>query len=171
MWKSTWSPMMKSYCAGRAGADKPEDSQWNWKWKAEKWRPFLAFHSFAIVCERELQGLMLINDLKSARIKEQFGKPLVYVELLASAPWNRSKIQKPKRYHGVGTVMMAAAIQLSLDLGFKGRVGLHSLPGAEPFYKNDCGMVPLGNDAAYGNWMYFEITEEQAEAFHQKPNN
>jgi len=170
MWKDTWSPAMEAYCSGRAKADKPDDHEWDWEWKAERWRPFLTFHSFAIVCENELQGLMLANDLKSARMQEQFGKPVVYVELLATAPWNRSKIQKPKRFHGVGTVMVAAAIQLSIDLGFKGRVGLHSLPGAETFYENDCGMTPLGNDAAYENWMYCEMTEKQAAGFRQEPN-
>lgn len=171
MWKNTWSPMMQAYCAGRDQADKPEDYQWDWKWKADRWRPLLTFHSFAIVCENDLQGLMLANDLKSARVQAQFGTPIVYVELLATAPWNRAKIQKPKRFRGVGTVMMAAAIQLSLDLGFKGRIGLHSLPDAEAFYQNDCGMTPLGRDTAYGNWIYFEMTEEQAEAFRQKPSN
>jgi hypothetical protein len=168
IWKTTWVPAMEAYCKGRADAEKPDDSQWNWKWKADKWRPFLKYHSFSIVCEKELQGLMLASDLKSARIQAQFGKPIVYVELLASAPWNRSKIQKPKRFGGVGTIMLAAAIQLSLDLGFKGRIGLHSLPGAESFYQDDCGMTPLGNDAAYGNWIYFEMTEKQADEFRQK---
>jgi hypothetical protein len=125
-------------------------------------------HSFAVVCEKELQGLMVASDVKSARIQAQFGKPIVYVELLAAAPWNRSKIQRPKRFHGVGTVMMTAAVQLSIDLDYKGRVGLHSLPRAESFYQDECGMTPLGNDAAYGNWIYFEMTEKQAELFRQK---
>ena len=168
MWQNTWVPAMEAYCQGRAEAEKPDDSEWNWKWKAAKWRPYLKNHSFAIVCEKELQGLMLASDVKSARIQAQFGKPIVYVELLAAAPWNRSKIQKPKRFHGVGTVMMAAAVQLSIDLGYKGRVGLHSLPGAESFYQDECGMTPLGNDSAYGNWIYFEMTEKQADLFRQK---
>lgn len=169
MWKDTWVPAMAAHSKGKAPAEKPEDHHWDWKWKAERWRPLLKYHSFAIVCEKGLQGLMLANDLKSARLPEQFGKPIIYVELLASAPWNRSKIQKPKRFHGVGTVMMAAAVQLSLDLGFRGRIGLHSLPGAESFYQADCGMTVLGKDAAYRDMIYFEMTEKQAEQFRQKP--
>jgi hypothetical protein len=171
MWQNTWTPMMQAYCTGRSVADKPDDYQWDWRWKAQKWRPLLTMHSFAIVCENELQGLMLASDIKSARIQNQFGKALVYVELLATAPWNRSKIQKPKRFQGVGTVLIDAAIELSLELGFSGRIGLHSLPGAERFYQNDCGMTPLGQDAAYGDWMYFEMTENQAEAFRQNQTN
>jgi len=168
MWKNTWCPAMDAYCKGKPEAEKPDDSQWNWKWKAGQWRPYLKNHSFAIICENELQGLMVASDVKSARIPEQFGKPVVYVELLATAPWNRSKIQKPKRFHGVGTVMMAAAVQLSIDLGFKGRVGLHSLSGAESFYQDDCGMTALGTDAAYLDMIYFEMTEKQAVEFRQK---
>ncbi len=67
-------------------------------------------------------------------------------------------------------MMMMAAVQLSIDLKYKGRVGLHGLPGAESFYE-DCEMTALGHDAAYGNWMYFEMTEDQAEAFRQKPKH
>jgi len=112
---------------------------------------------------------MLASDLKSARIQEQFGKPIVTLDLLATAPWNRAKIQTPRRYRGGGTVMVAAAIQLSCDLGFKGRIGLHSLPAAVAFYRDVCEMTELGTDAAYENWTYFEMTENQAESFHQKP--
>ena len=34
------------------------------------------------------QGLMLVSDFKSARLQVQFGKPIVYVEFVATAPWN-----------------------------------------------------------------------------------
>ena len=92
----------------------------------------------------------------------------MYVELLATAPWNRTNIQRPKRFRGTGTVMIAAAIQLSMDLGYKGRVGLHSLRDAESFYQKGCGLTAPGRDAAYLNLMYFEMTETQAEGFRAK---
>jgi hypothetical protein len=166
LWKKSWAPAMKAHCEGRTLRNKPEDHHWNWKRKANDWRSLLGHHSFAILCEARLQGLMLANDFKSARLQSQFGKPIVHVEYLATAPWNRPEIKKPPLYRGVGTVMVGAAVDLSFELGYRGRIGLHSLPAAEPFYGR-CGMTALGKDAADQGLMYFEMTENQAEAFRQ----
>jgi len=57
---------------------------------------------------------MLTNDMQSARLMSQFGKSLVYVEFVVTAPWNRSEVQQPPRYTGVGGVFIDTAIQLSL---------------------------------------------------------
>ncbi|MDB6021150.1 MAG: family N-acetyltransferase [Pedosphaera sp.] len=168
MWQDSWKPIMQARSDSRELRDNPEDSHWDWKRKAGEWRPMLGYHSFAIICEGGLQGLMLVSDFNSARLQAQFGKPIVYVEFLATAPWNRPEIQKPLRYRGVGTVMIAAAVELSRGLGYKGRIGLHSLPAAESFYKNACGMSELGEDAAHEGLMYYEMTETQAADFRQK---
>lgn len=167
MWTKTWQPVMQKRGRGRELRDKPEDHHWDWKWKASEWRPLLGFHSFAITCEGELQGLMLACDFKSARTQSQFGKPIVYVEFLATAPWNRPEFQTPPRYRGVGTVMVAAAVELSWELGYRGRIGLHSLSDAEKFYRITCGMSELGKDAAHQDLMYYEMTDKQAENFRQ----
>jgi hypothetical protein len=160
---------MRAHCAGRARTGKPEDHHWDWKWKAGEWRPLLGYHSFAIVCGGELEGLMLVSDLKSARLQAHFGKPIVYVEFLAAAPWNRKESQDPRKYRGVGKVMILAAVELSADLGYRGRIGLHSLPAAEPFYRDECKMSELGPDAAHQDLMYYEMTAEQADAYRSKP--
>jgi hypothetical protein len=122
-----------------------------------------------LLCRNELQGLMLASDFKSARLQAQFGKPIVYVEFLATAPWNRPEVQKPTRYRGVGTVMIAAAVQLSFELGYRGRVALHSLPAADKFYRENCKMTELGKDTAHQDLVYFEMTANQAEIIRQKP--
>ena len=167
MWEATWRPAMEAHCAKRTYHDTPEDAHWDWKTKATGWRSMVSSHSFAIVCRAELQGLMWASDIESARLAAQFGKPLVYVKYLATAPWNRPEVQKPPRYRGVGTVLIAAAMQLSLDLEYEGRIGLHSLPAAERFYQNTFGMRALGRDAACEDLMYFEMTEVQAKLFHR----
>jgi len=167
MWSSSWQAAMQAHCAGRVLHDKPEDHHWDWRWKANEWRPMLGYHSFAITCEKELQGLMLVSDLQSARIQAQFGKPIVFVEFLATAPWNRPEIQTPPKYRGVGMVMVAAAVELSWDLGYRGRIGLHALPKAEVFYRERCKMSELGKDRAHQGLMYYEMTDNQAEAFRQ----
>ena len=68
------------------------------------------------------------------------------------------------RFGLVGKVFLAGAIQLSRDTGFRGRVGLHSLPQADPFY-HSCGMTDLDIDPAVENLRYFEMTPAQAQAF------
>ena len=52
--------------------------------------------------------------------------------------------------------------------GFKGRIGLHSLPQSNNFYANKVGMTDMGQDEEYQNLRYFEMTPEQAEAFIEK---
>jgi len=53
------------------------------------------------------------------------------------------------------------AILQSKDEGFQGRIGLHALPQASPFYQA-LGMVNLGNDPAKSNLPYLELTEANA---------
>jgi hypothetical protein len=162
MWDRAWKPAMEAHCAGLPPEAEPEDSEWDWKANAQNWRKAVTYLSFAVVCEGELQGMMVTCDTKMNRA----GKPMIYVELLATAPWNRPEIQTPKRYGGVGRALMLAAVELSRQMGFGGRVGLHSLPKAEPFYRTKCGMTDLGMDAKK-KMVYFEMNEAQAEDFRQ----
>ncbi len=60
---------------------------------------------------------------------------MIYIDYLETAPWNQGGLVGRPRYGGIGTVMLAAAIRLSLNEGFFGRIGLHSLPQSEEFYK------------------------------------
>ena len=50
--------------------------------------------------------------------------------------------------------MLEFARQRSLDLGYGGRVGLHALPGSEPFYESRY-MLNLGYDPDR-EMVYFE---------------
>jgi hypothetical protein len=165
LWEQGWVPEMRNFRANRLPGDTPEDSHWNWRLKANGWRPMLGYQSYALVCQGELQGLMLTNDMTSARLPEQFGKSIVYVEFLATAPWNRPELRSPPKYRGCGRIFIAAAIQTSLDAGFKGRIGLHSLPGAEGFYQGKCGFTRLGPDSSHQNLTYYEMTTTQADVF------
>ena len=74
---------------------------------------------------------------------------------IATAPLNREIIQRPPKLQGVGTALLLFAQNRSLELGYSGRVGLHSLPGYEKFYDNR-GMLDLGQDPDYENLVYFE---------------
>jgi hypothetical protein len=168
LWEKSWVPAMQDHCQSLHRDKRPEDSHWDWRNKSEAWEGYLGYRTFALVCRGELQGMMMINDLVSARLPEQFGKPLIYVEFVATAPWNRPEVQSPPRYRGAGQVFILTAVEASRDAGFKGRVGLHSLPQAEGFYEQRCGFTRLGRDSSHENLIYFEMTKPQADAFRRQ---
>lgn len=144
----------------------PEHSHWDWRQKYEATEGLLAYRMFGIECLSRMQGMMLVKTAgKTCRIVSQRNKPLVYVHFLAAAPWNLPSIVSEPRFALVGSVMIAAAIHLSLAEEFSGRVGLHSLPQADDWYSRGCGMTDLGPDPAVQNLRYFEMTPEQAAEF------
>jgi hypothetical protein len=167
MWDTTWRPAMNAHCQKLPPEAEPQDVEWDWKANSDKWRRVAKYNSFAIVCNGELQGLMLTNNLVPARLTTPVGKPMLYVELLATAPWNRTEIQDPPRYRSTGWMLMLAAIELSREMEYRGRVGLHSLSRSEEFYRVKCEMTDLKMDDKK-RMVYFEMTEAQAEAFRQK---
>jgi len=142
-----------------------EHGHWNWHAKVSASSHLLSCPTLAVECDGQTQGLMLlITDGHFSYLPAQIGKPLVYVSYLATAPWNLPAVTASTVYRGVGTVLIRAAILTSLDLGFKGRVGLHSLPQSEKFY--DChGFVCMGNDAEKQNLKYYELSPEGAAEF------
>lgn len=131
------------------------DKFWDWEFKLEfVINRQVNREGYAIEYEDETQGLLLIEtQMHGSRLEE--GKRLVYVDGIATAPWNRAYIQRPPKLKGVGTAFLAFARTRSLELGYEGRVGLHSLPGAEEFYDNQ-GMIDVGEDEDYDDLIYFE---------------
>lgn len=120
---------------------------------------------FGVECGVDMQGLMLVSTAgHPCRIPEQRGKDQVYVEFVATAPWNWPELVAEPRYGLVGRVLIATAVNLSVAEGFRGRIGLCSLPQAETFYANNCGMTDHGIDAKE-RLRYFEMTPDQAAAF------
>lgn len=159
--KNHWKPLI--------AAQGEQHGHWDWDTKWSHFSAQLSYQSLAIECNGQTQGMMIVNTIKRCRIQQQANKHLVYVEYLEAAPWNRKNLANLTRFKGVGTVMIAAAIQLSIDEGNHGRLGLHSLPQADTFYRDKCGMTDLGPDASYDPHplRYFEMTEAQAAAFIQ----
>jgi GNAT superfamily N-acetyltransferase len=81
---------------------------------------------------------------------------MVYVEYLATHPENREPPIGIRALRGVATILVAAAVRVSIDLGFDGRVGLHSTAGAESFYGR-LGFQPIGRERCQdGEWLYLE---------------
>jgi hypothetical protein len=95
--------------------------------------------------------------------------PVVYVKYLESAPWNVKAFSPVPKYGGIGTRLLEAAARLSVAQGFRGRVGLHSLPNAltQNFYRQR-RLISFGPDADVEDLPYYELSEAAAIAFFQQ---
>jgi uncharacterized protein (DUF433 family) len=142
-----------------AGLAPVEHSHWDWRNKAPSVEAGLHM-LVAIELEGEAQGIMAV--LREPHRSRLSGEPILYVDYLESAPWNLKSSANLPRFLGVGTILIGEAIRLSLDMSFEGRVGLHSLPQAETFYKNRCQMTEYGQDINYFDLTYFEFSSQQA---------
>ncbi len=169
--ESLWRPILLESLeirqrSGIAKGSWPEHSHWDWRKKHAATEGLIAYRMFGVECEGDMQGLMLVSTAgHPCRIAEQRGKEQVYIDFVASAPWNSRELVDSPRYGLVGRVLIATAVQLSLAEGFRGRVGLHSLPQSETFYATNCGMTDLGKDTKKEGLRYFETTPAQAAAF------
>ena len=170
-WEGAWVPeLLKAVQRlSRAGVERkhlPQSRRWNWRKKVVALQGMLAYPGFSIVCDGLTQGMMIVDTVKKrCRLDSQKGQHLVYVKFVETAPWNRGELFDPPRYRGIGSILIRAAVTLSEDSEFHGRIGLHSLPQANGFYANTCGMTDLGADPNYQGLRYFEMTPEQARAF------
>jgi len=165
-----WGPFRRNAARRLVqGGTPPQEvpTHWHWDWGAKSQNlELLAYRCFGIECDRKMQGLMMVLTAgKQARLAPDSGKPVVYIDYLESAPWNVIPLVVVPIYAGIGMVLMRAAIQLSLDEGFHGRVALHALPQAEEFYRDKCRMQGSGSDAQYQNLPYFEMTRDLAHQF------
>jgi hypothetical protein len=174
-WEFKWTPALQEVVARlkAAGVERgllPQSRHWNWREKAEAFGPSLANPAFSVMCQGTTQGMMILDTLQRARLESQVGKELIYIDYLEIAPWNRRHLHGDSpRLAGTGSLLMRVAIEVSQAEGFKGRVGLHSLPQSNAWYTR-CGMTDLGPDAAKQNLNYFEMTPEQANAFIARGN-
>lgn len=158
--------------AGVGGNKIPQSIHWNWSLKTFrlpglKLGPLSAFRLFGLKADGAWQGLLLgccVGHVSKAPVA---GRDLVYVDFVESAPWNWDlpEANRAGRFKGIGGQLLETAAQWSVDLGFKGRVGLHALPQAESFYRDVCGMTDLGADARYKGLRYFEFTDAQAKTY------
>lgn len=170
-WEAKWTPELLRllealYDKGVARKLWPQSRHWDWRQKTQAIEKRLDQQCFAIVCDGMTQAMMITELTKRARLKGQENDHLVYIDFVEAAPWNRREILgEPPRYSGCGSILIRAAIEYSKLEGFKGRIGLHSLPQANDFYANKVGMTDMGQDPDYQNLRYFEMTPEQAEAF------
>ncbi len=171
-WHNAWQPALGALKATllAQGVPKslwPQSGHWVWPDKIAEAEGQLGFQTFCVIANGMTQAMMRVDITKEARLDDVKGKPLVYLDYLEVAPWNQSFPGWAQRFRGAGTVLLTAAAALSVEEGFKGRVGAHSLPQSETFYEV-AQMIDLGPDAEVQNLRYFEMTSDVALALTAK---
>lgn len=170
-WNDDWLPAMQAHIdqLKNQGVEKPlwpQSSHWDWSTKAKATSQLIAYQQFSVVYDNMTQAMMLVHSLAQSKIVPTNGQHLVYIDYLEVAPWNQKKVSNgAPTLSGLGSALVLEAILHSHDEGFKGRVGLHSLPQSNRFYEDALGMTPLGPDSNKQNLIYFEFTEDQSSTF------
>ena len=134
-------------------AEQP-DVNWDWSYKLRLAVNDSRYEAYAIELDELVQGVILL-ETQWHRSWLPDRPPLIYVEYLASAPWNRRLLQEPPYLIGIGRTLLLLARQRSIEMGYEGRVALHSLPKSETFYHRN-NMVDYGPDPDKDGLVYFE---------------
>jgi GNAT superfamily N-acetyltransferase len=171
--ESQWRPFREAAIARlfsheqakRDAAIMIQHGHWDWLKKAQTIRKgMLGIRCFGVTSGGQWQGLAMLNlAAHTADLGDDKGKPLVYVEFLESAPWNLNAMCDEPRYGLIGVRLMEAAVRLSIEEGFYGRVSLLALPQAEPFYER-CLMTHVDGRIRFGMKLY-EMTRNNAVTF------
>ena len=170
-YESKWLPLIEKRNANLSKDEDAEsvnieDAHWKWREKTFDRTDRMDFKSFCVECDGDTQGMMFVRNIAFAREPSQSNQHLIYIDMISSAPWNRPRFTKNRLYEGVGPLLLGSAISYSIEEGFGGRIGLHSLPQSESWYRDECGMTDLGIDLAYPQYLrYFEMTSEQAQIY------
>ena len=135
-------------------ATEQPDAGWIWDYKLRQTQRDERYEAYVLLVDEFPQGLLFL-ETRWHRSHWTQRWPLVYVEAIATAPWNRTVIEQPPWFKRVGASLLLFARQRSVDLGYEGRVGLHSLPDAESFYRKR-GMTEHGPDPEKEDLVYFE---------------
>lgn len=145
---TVWKPILV--------ATKQPDAGWIWDYKLRQSLREERYEAYVLDVDGFPQGLIFVEtQWHRSHLPER--APLVYVEAISTTPWNRSDIEQPPWLKRVGTLLLLFARQRSVDLGYGGRVGLHSLPEAEQFYQRQ-QMPDYGPDPEKENLVYFEYS-------------
>ena len=137
---------------------------WDWFAKTLHYKSG-SYAWFFILINNQVQGICLISHPTGAKLEPG---EIFYVEYLSTAPWNTQNPLAPKRYSGIGTLMLQHIIEYSVStLGLKLGFNLHAIRQAEGFYKK-IGMQHLPEHDKTENsgsvLKFFEITEKATQA-------
>ncbi|MFO0830219.1 MAG: hypothetical protein U0637_00110 [Phycisphaerales bacterium] len=123
-----WGVPPGSTCGGGE-----QDRDWNWEELCGEALSKDYWEAVGLATQDDrLQGAIIYNV--SAKSVLSSGAGAVYVDNLATAPWNRKWVTDTPAYQGIGPELLCQAVHHSHLLGLKGRVTLTPLPRAVAFY-------------------------------------
>ena len=161
-----WAPVRLEALKRLRAANLPWPEHWHWDWSQKAGMlDLLAYRCMGIEHGGRMQGLMMLSTVAvKGRLAQHLGKPALYVEFLETAPWNLRALTGTPQFLGVGVRLLEAAVVFSQQEGFSGRLGLHSLPQSEGFYRRY--MTDLGLDPKHSQRLrYFEMHAQQGRYF------
>ena len=147
----------------------PDSRGWDWQSKLRQAQTVPAYHDwrfFGVAYHGYLQGaLVLSTEPRTCQAEVHRGKLAVGVEFVAAAPWNLGSFMRSIRRQPyldlIGRTLLRIAIAYSQAAGCDGRLYLYSVPKAESYYRDKCGMIDLGLEGYHGETLRrFEMTEE-----------
>lgn len=162
--ENKWVPQLEAANENSSHQGKPqvaEDAHWRWSRKIDRSANQAACRHYAVEYEDYTLGLIsMILVGKRSRIEPP--KDLVYIDYISVCPEARKDLTNPPHYKGVGKILFMSAVLTSIDEGMEGRIGLVSLPKAQPWYRDILGMKSLGMDPDIPPLEYFELTSGHA---------
>lgn len=81
------------------------DPVWKWDYKLRQSQQQESYEAYSLTVDDLSQGLLFIENQRH-RSQQVQRFPLVYVEMLVSAPWNRIDIEQPPWLKGVGRLLL-----------------------------------------------------------------
>jgi len=137
-----------------------DDSHWEWLKKALVYKTTEYVWLF-LMADDAPQGACLIYHPKKSELEPG---DIFYIEYIASAPWNRKNPMSPRRFNGIGSLLIKAAMTYATDeLKLRQGFSLHALPRAASFYEK-IGMKPF-TDLDKDILRYFEMPQAAATQF------
>ncbi|EMO66411.1 hypothetical protein LEP1GSC132_2462 [Leptospira kirschneri str. 200803703] len=152
-WLDSLKPILHDY--------NLEDIGWDWTSKAlSKYNNNYLWSS--LVIDDISEGIIICNHPENSKIYEY---NIIYIDYLATAPWNRNSVLGVGKYIGIGTLLLKASIKYGLkQFNYIPGFNLHSLSRAENYYRK-IGMRDLGIDDKKNGLRIFEMEKEGCELF------
>ena len=117
-----------------------EDSHWKVPAIWEELQANRDYRIMVIEAEDLIQGYSVVKVLSHTGID---GIPCSYLAFIAVSPWNRALVGPRRRIKGIGRVLVSYSLITGLRYNDNLSIELHSLPGAEGFYRH-LGMKETG---------------------------
>ena len=137
-----------------------DDNHWDWLLKSGKYQSE-EYKWFFLDAENDTQAICMIYHPKRSELDDG---DIFYIEYVAVAPWNRNNPLQPKKYSGVGSLIIKAAMDYAINtLGLRYGFSLHALPKAMGFYQK-IGMIRLQH-LDKETLSFFEMPEDGAKKY------